>query len=51
MGITAKEKINKNIANIIIRTDEESREYGQESYYTLIATLTGDKSIILHKMK
>ena len=48
---TVVSKINKNIASIIIRTDEESQEYGPESYYSLISNLSDDKSIILHKMK
>ena len=47
---TVISKINKNIAPIINRSDEESDEHGQESYYSLINELKGEKSIVLHKM-
>lgn len=47
---TVISKINKNIAPIIYRSDEESDEHGQESYYSLINELKGEKSIVLHKM-
>ena len=47
---TVKTKINKNIAPLIIRTDEETVNSGQNSYYSLISVLSDKKSIILHKM-